>query len=58
MGLFGLSRFLVSYPVGKVTDAYGRKPGIQLGLAIAFVGSLLVAWSLSLQSIVSLTAGF
>ncbi|MPZ39411.1 MAG: MFS transporter [Rhizobiales bacterium] len=57
VGLFGLSRFLVSYPVGKVTDSYGRKPGIQLGLAIALVGALLVAWSVGLKSIVVLTAG-
>jgi MFS family permease len=58
VGLFGLSRFLVAYPVGKVTDAYGRKPGIQLGLAIALLGAILVAWSVSLKSIVALTAGF
>jgi MFS family permease len=57
VGLFGLSRFLVSYPVGKVTDAYGRKPGIQLGLVIALVGALVVAWSMSLRSIVVLTLG-
>jgi MFS family permease len=57
VGLFGLSRFMVSYPVGKVTDAYGRKPGIQLGLMIALVGALLVAWSVSLNSIVALTTG-
>ena len=31
VGLIGLSRFLVSYPVGKITDTYGRKPGILLG---------------------------
>jgi MFS family permease len=47
----------VSYPVGKVTDAYGRKPGIQLGLVVALAGALLVAWSMSLKSIVALTAG-
>ena len=58
VGLFGLSRFLVSYPVGKITDAYGRKPGIQLGLAVALAGALLVAWSMSLKSIVVLTIGF
>lgn len=28
VGLIGLSRFLVLYPVGKITDSYGRKPGI------------------------------
>lgn len=57
VGLFGLSRFLVSYPVGKITDAYGRKPGIQLGLAIALAGALIVALSMSLRSIVVLTMG-
>ena len=28
VALIGLSRFAVSYPVGKITDAYGRLPGI------------------------------
>src|SRR4029079_19599171 len=58
VGLFGLSRFLVSYPVGKVTDTYGRKPGIQLGLVIALAGALIVAFSMRLKSIVVLTLGF
>ena len=35
VGLFGVSRFLVSYPVGKITDTYGRKPGILFGRALA-----------------------
>ena len=39
VGLIGLSRFLVAYPVGKITDSYGRKPGILLGLALALVGA-------------------
>ena len=33
VALFGLSRFFVSYPIGRITDLYGRKPGIFLGLA-------------------------
>jgi MFS family permease len=57
VGLFGMSRFLVAYPVGKVTDAYGRKPGIQLGLAIALAGAVTIALSMSLRSIVVLTVG-
>ncbi len=28
VGLIGLSRFLVSYPIGRIMDIYGRKPGI------------------------------
>ena len=40
VGLFGISRFLVSYAVGKITDSYGRKPGILLGLALAMAGTI------------------
>jgi MFS family permease len=58
VGLFGLSRFIVAYPVGKVTDTYGRKPGILLGLALALVGALLVAASMGLHSFAVLFAGF
>jgi MFS family permease len=28
VALLGISRFLVAYPTGKITDTYGRKPGI------------------------------
>ncbi len=58
VGLFGLSRFLVSYPIGKITDAFGRKPGILLGLAIALVGTLLISVSITQRSMFLLTGGF
>ena len=51
VGLIGLSRFLVAYPIGKITDAYGRKPGIHVGLLLALVGTLMLALSMHLQSI-------
>jgi MFS family permease len=57
VGLIGLSRFLVSYPVGKITDAYGRKPGILLGLALALAGTIVLGLSMNLQSITALAAG-
>ena len=57
VGLFGLSRFLVSYPVGKITDTYGRKPGILLGLVLALLGTICVGLSMSLQSAVALIGG-
>ena len=41
VGLFGISRFLVSYPVGKITDTYGRKPGILFGQGLALIGSFI-----------------
>ena len=57
VGLIGLSRFLVSYPVGKITDTYGRKPGILFGLALALVGALVVASSMYFHSFAVLVIG-
>ena len=57
VGLIGLSRFLVSYPLGKITDSHGRKPGILLGLALAVIGTLVLALSMSLRSTFALVAG-
>jgi MFS family permease len=48
--LIGLSRFIVSYPIGKITDAFGRKPGIFLGLVMALVGSVVLGASVDLHS--------
>ena len=31
-GILGVSRFAVAYPMGKLTDTYGRKPGMLLSL--------------------------
>jgi MFS family permease len=49
--LIGLSRFLVSYPIGKITDTYGRKPGILLGLVLALLGSVILGLSMIFQSL-------
>ena len=57
VALFGISRFLVAYPVGKITDTYGRKPGIQLGLGLALVGTVAVGISMLLHSVAGFTAG-
>ncbi len=51
VGLIGLSRFLVAYPIGRITDTYGRKPGIHFGLLLALAGTLLLALSMYLRSI-------
>jgi MFS family permease len=57
VGLIGLSRFFVSYPVGKITDAYGRKPGILFGLVLALVGAIIIGMSLPLHSFTVLVVG-
>jgi MFS family permease len=53
----GVSRFLVAYPMGKITDAYGRKPGIYLGLSLALAGSLTLGVSMLVHSIAVFVAG-
>ena len=57
VALIGLSRFIVSYPIGKITDTYGRKPGILLGLALAMVGTIVLGLSVSLHSPAMLIIG-
>jgi len=57
VALLGLSRFLVAYPVGKITDTYGRKPGILLGLVLGLVGSIIVGVSMAWASIATLVTG-
>lgn len=57
VSLIGFSRFLVAYPIGKITDTFGRKPGIFLGLALALVGSLVLGISLTFQSLVVFVVG-
>lgn len=46
ISVLGLSRFLVAYPLGRIADTYGRKPGLQLGLTLGLVGTILVGLSI------------
>lgn len=55
--LFGISRFVVAYPVGKITDTYGRKPGIQLGLGLTLLGTIIVGVAMLLQGVVAFIVG-
>src|SRR3954467_4301325 len=57
VGLFGISRFLVSYPVGKITDHYGRKPGILFGQGLAMVGSFVSGLAMLAGSAIGLPLG-
>ncbi len=57
VGLVGLSRFLVAYPVGRITDALGRKPGILMGLGLALVGATAVGVAMSLHSFAAFVGG-
>lgn len=57
VGLFGISRFLVSYPIGRITDHYGRKPGILFGQALALIGSFVSGLAMLASSAIGLTLG-
>jgi MFS family permease len=57
VALLGISRFLVAYPVGKIMDTYGRKPGILLGQALGLVGAVIVGLSMSAHSVMLLVGG-
>ena len=41
-GILGGCRLISSYPTGQITDAYGRKAGLFLGLSLSIVGSLTI----------------
>ena len=43
--ILGISRLLVSYPIGRLTDVYGRKVGVILGLLVGIVGAMLLSIS-------------
>jgi MFS family permease len=57
VGLFGISRFLVSYPVGRITDHYGRKPGILFGQGLAMIGTFSTGLAMLAGSAIGLTVG-
>jgi MFS family permease len=57
VGLFGISRFLVSYPVGRITDHYGRKPGILFGQALAMIGTFTSGLAMLAGSAIGLAIG-
>ncbi|MDP8922764.1 MAG: MFS transporter [Chloroflexota bacterium] len=48
--ILGLSRLIIAYPVGYLTDHYGRKAGLLLGLALTLVGTLVIGQAMLLGS--------
>jgi MFS family permease len=57
VALVGLSRFLVAYPVGRITDALGRKPGILMGLGLALIGAVVVGVGMGRESFAGFVIG-
>jgi MFS family permease len=45
IGVYGLARFLVAVPVGRLTDAMGRRAALTLGGLVTAAGNLLCAYA-------------
>ncbi len=50
LAILGITRFVISYPFGKLTDTYGRKPGLLFGLGISVVGAVVMGSSMLFAS--------
>jgi MFS family permease len=48
--ILGISRLVAAYPTGRITDSFGRKPGMLAGLVMGLVGSLILALAMPLSS--------
>lgn len=53
LGAYGLSQALLQIPFGMLSDRFGRKPLIQLGLVLFAAGSLLAGWSDSIHGVIA-----
>ena len=53
----GISKFLAAYPIGQVTDRYGRIAGLLLGNAVCVIGSLVLGLAVLIWSLPLLIAG-
>lgn len=53
LGAYGLSQALLQIPFGLLSDRYGRKPMIYIGLIIFAVGSVLAATSDSIYGVLA-----
>lgn len=52
LGAYGLSQGLLQIPFGMLSDRFGRKPVISLGLAFFIAGSLLGAFTSSIYGMI------
>jgi MFS family permease len=56
--MMAISRFMVAYPAGKISDRFGRKPALAIGLALGIFGAPMIGLSVVRDSFPLLVAGF
>jgi MFS family permease len=52
LGIYGLTQGLLQIPFGLLSDKFGRKPMIVLGLLLFVAGSIVAAYSTSISGII------
>lgn len=52
LGIYGLSQALLQIPFGFLSDRFGRKNILYLGLGLLILGSLCAAWSTSIWGLI------
>lgn len=57
VAMHSISRFVAAYPFGRVTDQFGRRPGVVLGLVLGLVGTVTIGLSMTAGSFVGLILG-
>ena len=55
--ILSAGRILMPYPMGKLTDIYGRKPGMVISLACSLIGGFLLGASITISSFPVFLAG-
>ncbi|MCC6177669.1 MAG: MFS transporter [Chloroflexi bacterium] len=55
--LMAVSRLIVAYPIGYVTDRFGRRAGLMLGLVFSLLGSFTIALSMFQGSLLMMASG-
>lgn len=53
----GLSRLIIAYPIGRLTDAFGRRMGVVLGLLLTGCGAAIVGSAAILENFPILLLG-
>lgn len=56
--MISISRFIISYPAGKISDRFGRKRALFIGLALGILGAPLIGLGVLWSSFPILTTGF